>query len=107
MVEAIIAALGGPAGVGVIVGSVLLFFFRAIFKDRADAKEKLFKTAVEVAYNVVNDIAARTDNKVDDKVALGLKALKDFMALNGQSVSAVDEEKAKLLFQAMHGSTKE
>ena len=107
MVEAIIAALGGPAGIGVIVGSVLLFFFRAIFKDKAEAKEKLFKTAVEVAYNVVNDIAARTNNKVDDKVALGLKALKDFMALNGQSVSAVDEEKAKLLFQAMHGSTKE
>ena len=107
MVEAIIAALGGPAGIGVIVGSVLLFFFRAIFKDRAEAKEKLFKTAVEVAYNVVNDIAARTDNKVDDKVALGLKALKDFMALNGQSVSAVDEEKAKLLFQEMNGSTKE
>lgn len=107
MVEAIIAALGGPGGIGVIVGSVLLFFFRAIFKDRAEAKERLFKTAVEVAYNVVNDIASRTDNKVDDKVALGLKALKDFMALNGQPVSPVDEEKAKLLFQAMHGATKE
>lgn len=107
MVEAIIAALGGPAGLGAIVGSILLFFFRAVFKDRAEAKERLFKTAVEVAYNVVNDISARTDNKVDDKVALGLKALRDFMSLNGQSVSPVDEEKAKLLFQAMHGSTKE
>lgn len=107
MVEAIIAALGGPAGLGALVGAVLLFFFRAIFKDRAEAKEKLFKTGVEVAYNIVNDIAARTQNKVDDKIALGLKALKDFMALNGQSVSPVDEEKAKLLFQAMHGAKKE
>jgi hypothetical protein len=107
MVEAIIAVLGGPGGVGALLGAVLLFFFRAVFKDKADAKEKLFKTGVEVAYNIVNDVAARTQNKVDDKIALGLKALKDFMALNGQSVSPVDEEKAKLLFQAMHGAKKE
>lgn len=107
MVDLIVAVLGGPTGIGVLIGSILLFFFRAIFKDRAEAKEKLFKTGVEVAYNIVNDIAARTDNKIDDKVALGLKALKDFMSLNGQAVSPVDEEKAKLLFQAMHGAKKE
>lgn len=106
MVETIIAVLGGPAGIGAILGAVILYIFRNLWKENLDRKEALFKTGVEIAFNVVNDIASRTENKVDDKVALGLKALKDYLALNGQKLSTTDEEKAKILFQAMNGATK-
>lgn len=89
-----------------LLSVVLPLVMRLFFKDRAEAAEKLFAMGVEVAYNMVNDLAARTENKVDDKVALGLKFLNDFYAANGKKPSVVDEAKAKLLFAAMHGAEK-
>ena len=91
-----------------MLGSVLALVagavVRAIFKDKQDKANALFQTAVDVAYNVVNDIAKRTDSKIDDKVALGLQVLRDFYALHNKDVSDLDIEKAKMLFQAMHGA---
>lgn len=104
MLEALLGALGGPAGIGALVGALLLFLARKYLKTQA--KEKLLKLGVEIAYIVMKEIAAKTDNKVDDKFAIGLKALNDFMNANGQQLTPVDEEKAKALFAQMTGAEK-
>lgn len=88
---------------GTVVGTALLFLFRAIWKDQAERKEAMFKLGVEIAYSIVNEIAKRTQTKVDDKVALGLDALRQYLATQGQKLTPADEDRARLTFQAMHG----
>jgi hypothetical protein len=90
--------------IGSVLGFATLFLIRHILKDRADKAEARFKAAVEIAYNVVNEASRLTKTTADDKVALGLKALKDYLATHGQDVTQADEERAKLLFTAMHGA---
>lgn len=92
--------------IGAIAAGVIGFLFRLIFKDRAEAREKIFRVGVEIAYGVVSDIAKRTSNKIDDKAALGLKVLRDFYATHNLKPSLADEERARLLFSAMHGEGK-
>lgn len=92
--------------VGSVLGSALLFLFRQIFKDKAAARELLLKTGIEVAFNVVNDLAKRTPNQVDDKVALGLKALAEYLAAHGEVLTPTDTAKAQLVFSAMNGAGK-
>lgn len=82
------------------------YLLRLIFKDKAAAKSKLFEMGVGIAYNIVNDLAARSPNKVDDKVALALGFLAEYLKTNGQEMTDADAEKAKLLFAAMHGREK-
>lgn len=90
-----------------LIGSILLpalgFLFRALFKDRADKAASNFSLGVQLAYSVVNEIAMRTDNKIDDKAALALKVLRDFLVAGGGKLDAAGEAKARILFQAMHG----
>jgi hypothetical protein len=89
-----------------ILGAAVLFILRQVFKDRADKAETNFQTGVRLAYNIVNEISALTPNTVDDKVALGLKYLNDYVNAGGGKVSVADEARAKLLFKAMHGEEK-
>lgn len=89
-----------------VLGSVILFLLGQWFKSSKDKAESNFTLGVKLAYNIVSEISLRTPNTVDDKVALGLKYLRDFLDTNNQKLSAADEEKAKLLFQAMHGEEK-
>lgn len=91
---------------GMVLAVVLPFLARLVFKDKAEAAEKLFAMGVKIAYGVVSDIAARTPNKIDDKVALGLKVLHDYYASHGKTPSQLEQERAKLLFSAMHGQEK-
>ncbi len=97
-----------PLSLSVIVGLVAtvgLTLARLLIKSKQ--WESIFRAGVPIAFNIVNDIAARTDNKIDDKVALGLGALNDWLRANGQSeMKPVDVEKAKLLFSALHGEEK-
>jgi hypothetical protein len=89
-----------------ILGTVILFFVGKWFKANQARAESNFELGVKLAYNIVSEISIRTPNTVDDKVALGLKYLRDFLDTNGQKMKASDEAKAKLLFQAMHGEEK-
>jgi hypothetical protein len=86
--------------------AVLPVVARLLLKDKAEAAEKLFGAGVQVAYSVVNDIASRTTNKIDDKVAVGLKVFADYYASHGKTPSQLEEQRAKLLFSAMHGQEK-
>jgi hypothetical protein len=85
-----------------IIGGLVLFLVRTVWKEKADLKAKLFDIGVRVAYQVVNEVASRTENKIDDKIALGLKYLADYLSAHGLELTTQDETKAKLLFQAMH-----
>lgn len=86
-----------------VAGAALLFLLRLIFKDRAGQAETNFQLGVNIAYQIVNEVATRTENKIDDKVAVALGYLRDFLSTKGQSLTPADEQRAKLLFQAMHG----
>ena len=88
-----------------IIGLAATFAFRMWLKS--SKYEAIFRAGVPIAFNIVNDIAKRTDNQIDDKVALGLSLLNDWLNVNGQpAMKAPDEEKAKLLFKALHGEGK-
>lgn len=93
-----VLAILGPIVLGAI-GWVL----RTVFKEQAAAKEQLFSVGVEIAYSIVTEIAKRTENTIDDKAATAIGILREWMHANDQKLSPVDEVKAKLLFQAMHG----
>ena len=94
-----------PESMAIII-SALMFLVKLILGEKFTRNQKLFEMGVDVAYNIVNDLAKRTPNEVDDKVALGLKALSDWFKAHGQTLSAAQSEKAKLLFQAMNGAGK-
>ena len=87
---------------GPIVAGLVAMVLRSIFKEQAAQKEQLLSLGIEIAYACVAEVAKRTENKVDDKIALGLGYLKSWLNANGQELKPVDEVKAKLLFQAMH-----
>jgi hypothetical protein len=89
-----------------LLASGLGFLLKSIMKDKYDARVELFEKATQVAYNIVNDIAKRTPSDVDDKVALGLKALHDYFATHGATPTPAEVTKAQLVFQAMNGEGK-
>lgn len=107
MLTSILTALLSNPEVLAIVGSLLVsglgFLMRAIFKDKAAKAESNFASGVKIAYNLVNEVARLTPNKVDDKIALGLKFLDETLNQKGQPLKPVDVERAKALFKAMHG----
>ena len=82
-----------------VVVPALVWLFR---RSKLAAYEAMFKMGVELAYKVVNDAAARSENKIDDKAALALKVLRDYLSSQGQALKANDEVRAKLLWSAMH-----
>lgn len=94
-----------PESMAIIVAA-LMFLVKMLLGEKFTRNQKLFEMGVEVAYNIVNDLAKRTPNEVDDKVALGLKALRDWFAAHGQTLTVAQADKAKLLFQAMNGAGK-
>jgi len=101
--------------IGTTVG-VLLFTVLAVLKARASNDqnrqaelarvESVIDKGIPIAFNVVQEIARLTPNKVDDKVALGLKALADYAATHGVTPTEDHEDRAKLVFQAMHAESK-
>lgn len=95
--DEVITVLGG------ILAAALVALLRTIWKDQAARKEAMFKVGVEVAYHIVNEIAKRTETKIDDKVALGLDALRQYLATQGETLAPADADRAKMIFQAMHG----
>lgn len=107
MLTAILSALvASPIALPILAGalaSLVAYVFRKLFKERADKAESDFVWALGVAYNVVNEVARVTPTKIDDKLALGLGFLKEALSHKGQTLNLADEERAKLLFKAMHG----
>lgn len=92
--------------IATIVGTALLFLIKQFFKEKSETKEEIFRVGVRVGYNIVNEISKTTDTTIDDKAALGLKYLSEFLDKKGIQLSPVRAEEAKLLFKAMHGEEK-
>ena len=105
ILQSLLAVLLTPevlAILGPLVVGLVLKILRGIWKEKAADREKLVSFGIEIAYACVAEVAKRTQNKVDDKVAMGLDYLRKWLNANGEELRPVDEEKAKLLFQAMH-----
>ena len=101
----IVDFLTKPETIAVAVGAVM-FLVKMVLGENYAKNEALFAMGVEVAYNIVNDVAKRTPNEVDDKVAMGLKALRDYFATHNKVLSPAQVDRAKLLFQSMNGAGK-
>ena len=89
--------------IGSLLAAAMTSFFHAWFKEKSGKAESNFLLGVQIAYLAVNEVAKRTPNEVDDKVALGLRILGEHLAKSNQALSAADAERAKALFSAMHG----
>lgn len=92
-----------------ILATLIVAVWRMLKKDKqaeVDQTLKLFHQGVAVAYNVVNNLASKTENKIDDKVALALLELEKFLAPFDIELTPELKERAKQLFNAMHGAEK-
>jgi len=94
-----------PSGIASIVGALAAFVF-GVWK-LGDVRKKQVATGAYYAFHLVEDLAATTENTIDDKVAAGLKALDQYMVANGwRPLKPGEQEVAKLTFSAMHGAQK-
>lgn len=89
---------------GGLLAALVAFVIRKWLKG--SVKEKILMAGIEVAYLMVSELAKRTETKVDDKVALALQYLREWLGTHGEELKPVDEAKAKMLFTAMHGKEK-
>lgn len=87
-----------------VLSALLGLFIRNAAKKAV--AEKIIDAAIPVAYQVVNEIARRTENKIDDKIALGLKVLAEFASTKGVQVTEAQKTRAALVFQALHAQEK-
>ncbi|MCP3065720.1 hypothetical protein LXT21_43825 [Myxococcus sp. K38C18041901] len=86
----------------VVGGGVALV--RAIWKDKAEERLRSVGYVINLAYYAVNDMALRTANKVDDKVAEALRIFREQLALKGYVPTDREVAQAKAAWTAMHGA---
>lgn len=94
-----------------IAGVVAVAVFTALGKWVKDAVkrakvEDLVEQGIPIAFWAVNEVAKRTENKIDDKVALGLKKLEEYLATHKVELKDEHASRAKLLFDALHAQEK-
>jgi hypothetical protein len=90
-----------------LLAMALLAFFRVILKDAAQKREEVFAWAVNAAYHAVNELAAMTENQVDDKVAAALRYLDTALAAQrGSGATPAERARAQVEWKAMHGLEK-
>ena len=89
------------------LGFVVLYVIRQFRKESAAKDEANFLKGVEVAYLFVENLKALTPTKLDDKMSLGLDALRKYLATHGQVLSPAEEARAKMMFAAKHGEAKQ
>lgn len=79
-----------------LIGLVTFLFSR--FKS-LEAYKATFADGVKFAYTATSEVARRTATKVDDKVAVALGKLSDFL---GRPLTPEETAKAKVAFDALH-----
>lgn len=82
----------------------LITLARAIWKDKAEERLRSIGNAISVAYYTVNELALRTETKIDDKVAEALRVFREQLAAKGYVPNETDLEQAKAQWTAMHGA---
>lgn len=94
------------AGAEVLTVGLLMVAFLAVRKwnlkgDRA----RLIASGVDLVYGAVNELARRTATQIDDKAALALKKLAEYLAAQGADPLTTKEvAQARLTFDARHGT---
>ncbi|NTX09046.1 hypothetical protein [Myxococcus sp. CA040A] len=88
---------------GLIVGGGIALA-RIIWKDKAEERLRSIGNAINIAYYTINDLALRTENKVDDKVAEALRVFREHLAAKGYVPTSPEEAQAKATWTAMHGA---
>ncbi len=91
-----------------LVGTALLGL-AAKFLHSAWARslaEKVLAKGIEIAYHAVEDKAKQTPNTIDDKAALALKYLAEYLGSHGLELTEEQVARAKLTFSAIHAQSK-
>lgn len=86
-----------------VIGALALAFWRR--QNLTEERRKLILTFGDMAYGVVNEVARRSANTIDDKAALGLRYVLDLLTTNGQKpLTPGETATVKALFDANHGN---
>lgn len=81
------------------------FLVKQFLKNQKEDRRALVLGGINLAYNIVNDISKTTKNTIDDKAALGLMKLNEYLSTEkARPLSADEAAKAKLAFSALHGA---
>ncbi len=103
----LMALLSDPEVITLAVSALVgggIALYRSWKKDKAETHLRWLGQATSIAYYSVNDIALRTANKIDDKVAKALGYFRDELARRGYVPTAKEEEDATARWKAMHGA---
>lgn len=94
------------AGSEALTVALLMLAFLALRKWRISAERaRLISAAVDLVYGAVNEMARRTENRIDDKAALAIKKLAEYLASQGADPLTSEEvAQARLTFTAKHGT---
>lgn len=93
-----------PELLGTILAAAIPALLTHLFKDRAAKAQANLRLGVDIAYDAVSQIAAKTATPIDDKAAEGLKFLKDYFDKQGVTLKPADAAKAVELFDAKHAN---
>lgn len=99
LLTSFLSPAGLAAGLGV-VGSIL-----GLIVGNSEVRRRRVALATNAAFHIVEDIAAEdTSDNALDKVALGLKALNEYMLAHGwRPAKPGEQEVAKLNFKVLNG----
>lgn len=87
-----------------LIFAVLIPIVVKLIKSKLGSdQQRILRSAVEAAFWGVEKVSRKTDTKVDDKVATGLKVLGDSL---GRPPTSEEERLAKMWFDEMHEKKK-
>lgn len=89
-----------------IVGGIAAVLWVMWRKDKAEGDRVIFLQGVHIAYGIVNNIAAMTPNKIDDKAAEFLKQLETYLTRKGVEASPALLQEGQMIADAIHGNEK-
>lgn len=80
----------------------LLFAAFSYLKIRKAVADRIVDVGIPIAYAIVEQLARKSTNKIDDKALVALKALEDYCQTRGlDSLSADQVNRAQLVFKAL------
>ena len=89
--------------VGLFVTILIPFAVRWILANTSAKQQEVIRAGAEAAYLVVEQVSRHTTTKVDDKLALALKVMRDELKVVR---SKKDEARAAVALKAVHESVK-
>lgn len=93
-----------PEGIASVVVTVLGLIGGAL--HLSSRRKEQIAIVTSAAFHGVEDLAATTDNTVDDKIAAGLKIADEWMAAQGwRPLKPGEQEVVKLGFKAINGAS--